>query len=123
MALAWCLPTGFDTPVTYFYVIYFAVLLIHRQRRDDEKCEKKYALFFDLLMNADHIDYVGMGRIGTGTRSSFLTALFPMSINWRLFVVLATKSFTVDYDYYAMQNFHWLRITEGPPAPVHPTTL
>jgi hypothetical protein len=43
MALAWSLPTGFDTPVTYFYVIYFAVLLIHRQRRDDEKCQQKYA--------------------------------------------------------------------------------
>ena len=42
MGLAWCLPTGFETPVTYFYIIYFAVLLIHRQRRDDEKCEKKY---------------------------------------------------------------------------------
>ncbi|KAG1761186.1 ERG4/ERG24 ergosterol biosynthesis protein [Suillus occidentalis] len=42
MALAWSLPTGFDTPITYFYVIYFAVLLIHRQRRDDENCEKKY---------------------------------------------------------------------------------
>jgi Delta14-sterol reductase len=42
MALAWSLPTGFDTPLTYFYVTYFAVLLIHRQRRDDEKCEKKY---------------------------------------------------------------------------------
>ncbi|KAF7965704.1 hypothetical protein HWV62_9811 [Athelia sp. TMB] len=42
MALAWSLPTGFKTPITYFYVIYFAVLLIHRQRRDDENCEKKY---------------------------------------------------------------------------------
>lgn len=42
MALAWSLPTGFETPVTYFYVIYFAVLLLHRQHRDDEKCEKKY---------------------------------------------------------------------------------
>lgn len=41
MGLAWCLPTGFDTPITYFYVIYFAVLLIHRQRRDDEACKKK----------------------------------------------------------------------------------
>ena len=41
MGLAWCLPTGFDTPITYFYVIYFAVLLIHRQRRDDEACQKK----------------------------------------------------------------------------------
>ncbi|KAJ7593301.1 ERG4/ERG24 ergosterol biosynthesis protein [Mycena floridula] len=42
MALAWSLPTGFNTPITYFYVTYFAVLLIHRQRRDDENCEKKY---------------------------------------------------------------------------------
>jgi len=41
MALAWSLPTGFETPVTYFYVVYFAVLLIHRQRRDDENCAKK----------------------------------------------------------------------------------
>ena len=41
MGLAWSLPTGFDTPITYFYVIYFTVLLIHRQRRDDEACEKK----------------------------------------------------------------------------------
>ncbi|KAJ8072418.1 erg24, C-14 sterol reductase [Marasmius tenuissimus] len=42
MALAWSLPTGFDTPITYFYVTYFLVLLIHRQRRDDENCETKY---------------------------------------------------------------------------------
>ncbi|KXN81339.1 Delta(14)-sterol reductase [Leucoagaricus sp. SymC.cos] len=42
MALAWSLPTLFDTPITYFYVCYFLVLLIHRQRRDDEACQKKY---------------------------------------------------------------------------------
>ncbi|KZT73860.1 ERG4/ERG24 ergosterol biosynthesis protein [Daedalea quercina L-15889] len=42
MALAWSLPTGFETPITYFYVAYFTVLLIHRQMRDDENCEKKY---------------------------------------------------------------------------------
>lgn len=42
MALSWSLPTGFDTPVTYFYVVYFAVLLVHRGLRDDEACEKKY---------------------------------------------------------------------------------
>lgn len=42
MALAWSLPTQFNTPVTYFYVIYFAVLLIHRQRRDDHQCGLKY---------------------------------------------------------------------------------
>ena len=42
MALAWSLPTAFETPITYFYVIYFTVLLMHRQIRDDENCEKKY---------------------------------------------------------------------------------
>ncbi|KAM6504397.1 ERG4/ERG24 ergosterol biosynthesis protein [Amanita muscaria] len=47
MSLAWSLPTKFDTPVTYFYVIYFAVLLIHRQNRDDEMCEKKYGKDWD----------------------------------------------------------------------------
>ncbi|MBW0517014.1 hypothetical protein O181_056729 [Austropuccinia psidii MF-1] len=42
MAWAWCLPTGFSTPLTYFYVIYFAILLIHRQLRDEHACELKY---------------------------------------------------------------------------------
>ncbi|KAL7627188.1 erg24, C-14 sterol reductase [Parahypoxylon ruwenzoriense] len=27
---------------TYFYIVYFAVLLVHRDGRDDEKCSKKY---------------------------------------------------------------------------------
>ncbi|PLW21306.1 hypothetical protein PCANC_05033 [Puccinia coronata f. sp. avenae] len=42
MAWAWCLPTGVSTPITYFYAIYFAILLIHRQIRDEHACEKKY---------------------------------------------------------------------------------
>ena len=42
MSVAWCLPTGFATPITYFYAVYFAVLLIHRERRDDHKCSTKY---------------------------------------------------------------------------------
>lgn len=42
MAWAWCLPTGFSNPLTYFYVVYFAILLVHRERRDEEKCSKKY---------------------------------------------------------------------------------
>ena len=46
MALAWSLPTGFETPITYFYVTYFTVLLIHRQLRDDENCEKKCVFVF-----------------------------------------------------------------------------
>ncbi|CUM68187.1 uncharacterized protein PRCAT00005906001 [Priceomyces carsonii] len=39
---SWCLPTGFQTPLTYFYVVYFGVLLVHRQMRDDQKCREKY---------------------------------------------------------------------------------
>lgn len=33
---------GWGVPFTYFYILYFAVLLIHRERRDDEKCHRKY---------------------------------------------------------------------------------
>lgn len=42
MATAWCMTCGFDHAIPYFYVIYFAILLIHRERRDDEKCHNKY---------------------------------------------------------------------------------
>ena len=27
---------------TYFYVVYFAILLVHREMRDEEKCMSKY---------------------------------------------------------------------------------
>ncbi|RDX53386.1 ERG4/ERG24 ergosterol biosynthesis protein [Lentinus brumalis] len=47
MAFAWSLPTGFNTPITYFYVTYFAVLLIHRERRDSEACKIKYGKDWD----------------------------------------------------------------------------
>ncbi|MCJ1372548.1 erg24, C-14 sterol reductase [Loxospora ochrophaea] len=33
---------GWGMLVTYFYVIYFAILLIHREMRDEEKCLRKY---------------------------------------------------------------------------------
>ena len=33
---------GWGMIITYFYLIYFAVLLIHRERRDEEKCKRKY---------------------------------------------------------------------------------
>ena len=35
LALAMSLATGFATPATYFYPAYFAVLLAHRERRDE----------------------------------------------------------------------------------------
>ncbi|ORZ15084.1 ergosterol biosynthesis ERG4/ERG24 [Absidia repens] len=42
MSLSWCLPCGFGSVVPYFYAIYFAFLLLHRERRDDHKCRTKY---------------------------------------------------------------------------------
>ena len=47
MSVAWSLPTGLATPVTYFYPFYFAVLLVHRDMRDGEKCAKKYGKSWD----------------------------------------------------------------------------
>ncbi|CDK28379.1 unnamed protein product [Kuraishia capsulata CBS 1993] len=42
IALSWCLPTRTETLLTYFYIIYFSSLLIHRQTRDEAKCRAKY---------------------------------------------------------------------------------
>ena len=42
MALTWCLCTGFGHVLPYFYIIYFSILLIHRERRDHAFCAGKY---------------------------------------------------------------------------------
>lgn len=42
MALAWCLPCAFSHITPYFYFIYFAPLLIDRERRDHRACQRKY---------------------------------------------------------------------------------
>ena len=42
MAISWSLPCLFDSPLPYFYPIYFAILLIHRERRDHHFCQQKY---------------------------------------------------------------------------------
>ncbi|XP_077933964.1 delta(14)-sterol reductase LBR isoform X2 [Halichoerus grypus] len=42
MALAWSLPCGFKHILPYFYVIYFAMLLVHREARDERQCRTKY---------------------------------------------------------------------------------
>ncbi|KAG8438004.1 hypothetical protein GDO86_008622 [Hymenochirus boettgeri] len=44
MALAWSLPCGLSNILPYFYVIYFTVLLIHREARDEHQCIKKYGV-------------------------------------------------------------------------------
>lgn len=47
MATAWSLLCGFSTPVVYFYPVYFTILLIHREYRDAEQCQKKYKASWD----------------------------------------------------------------------------
>ncbi|KAJ5575279.1 hypothetical protein N7450_009178 [Penicillium hetheringtonii] len=38
---------GWGMILTYFYLLYFGVLLIHREMRDEEKCRKKYGADWD----------------------------------------------------------------------------
>ncbi|KAG8511804.1 Delta(14)-sterol reductase, partial [Galemys pyrenaicus] len=47
MALAWSLPCGFNHILPYFYVIYFTVLLVHREARDEQNCREKYGLAWE----------------------------------------------------------------------------
>lgn len=47
MGLAWCLPCLFDHLVPYFYIIYFTILLVLRERRDNRMCQVKYGADWD----------------------------------------------------------------------------
>ncbi|KAM9789083.1 delta(14)-sterol reductase TM7SF2 [Neosynchiropus ocellatus] len=47
MALAWSLPCGFSHILPYFYVLYFTVLIIHREARDERQCRAKYGPAWD----------------------------------------------------------------------------
>jgi protein-S-isoprenylcysteine O-methyltransferase Ste14 len=38
---------GWGMIITYFFMLYFAVLLVHRERRDEEKCRRKYGKDWD----------------------------------------------------------------------------
>ena len=38
---------GWGMIFTYFYILYFTTLLVHRERRDEEKCKKKYGADWD----------------------------------------------------------------------------
>uniref|UniRef100_A0A4X2K1R8 Delta(14)-sterol reductase TM7SF2 n=1 Tax=Vombatus ursinus TaxID=29139 RepID=A0A4X2K1R8_VOMUR len=44
MALAWSLPCGVTHLLPYFYVVYFTILLVHREDRDERQCLQKYGL-------------------------------------------------------------------------------
>ncbi|MCB9682791.1 MAG: DUF1295 domain-containing protein, partial [Alphaproteobacteria bacterium] len=47
MAVSWSLPCGFGSALPWFYPIYFAILLVHRERRDDALCRAKYGADWD----------------------------------------------------------------------------
>uniref|UniRef100_A0AAY5KHG3 Delta(14)-sterol reductase TM7SF2 n=1 Tax=Esox lucius TaxID=8010 RepID=A0AAY5KHG3_ESOLU len=55
MALAWSLPCGFHHLLPYFYVVYFTVLLIHREARDERHCRAKYGVAWDTYCR--HVPY------------------------------------------------------------------
>ncbi|KAM4521988.1 delta(14)-sterol reductase LBR isoform 2-T2 [Odontesthes bonariensis] len=42
MALAWSLPCGFSHLLPWYYMIYFIILLLHRDSRDMSECRRKY---------------------------------------------------------------------------------
>ena len=42
-----CLACGFGSIVPYFYVLYFAPLLLNRERRDHALCHGKYGEDWD----------------------------------------------------------------------------
>jgi protein-S-isoprenylcysteine O-methyltransferase Ste14 len=48
MGLAWCLCTGFEHLLPYFYIIYFTILLVHREYRDARHCARKYGSDWEL---------------------------------------------------------------------------
>jgi protein-S-isoprenylcysteine O-methyltransferase Ste14 len=47
MGLAWSLNCGFGRVLPYFYPIYFAILLLHREWRDAKHCQAKYGRDWD----------------------------------------------------------------------------
>lgn len=47
MALAWTLPCGFSHLLPWYYMIYFIILLVHRDSRDMKDCRRKYGVAWD----------------------------------------------------------------------------
>ncbi|GES63787.1 Delta(24(24(1)))-sterol reductase [Aspergillus terreus] len=41
-AMSWGLVTGFQSPFPWFYPVFFTVMIIHRARRDIERCRERY---------------------------------------------------------------------------------
>lgn len=47
LAVSYCLPCGFRSPLAYSYFFYLLLLCLHREKRDDERCARKYKTDWD----------------------------------------------------------------------------
>ena len=46
LSFAMCLTCGFNHLLPYFYIVYMAILLVHRIERDEQRCSEKYGRFW-----------------------------------------------------------------------------
>lgn len=46
MALSWGIACGFDSPLPYFYCVFFTSMIMHRQWRDEIRCSEKYGEYW-----------------------------------------------------------------------------
>lgn len=78
---------GFSHLLPYFYVIYFTVLLIHREDRDERQCRAKYGLAWDTYCRRvpyrifPYIYWTGKQTWGNGTKTAHHT--FSNNLQWR----------------------------------------
>jgi delta24(24(1))-sterol reductase len=68
MALSWGLICGLDSPLPYFYCVFFTSMIVHRQTRDEVRCKAKYGAYWDAYTKAIPNVFV--------PSASFLTYLF-----------------------------------------------
>lgn len=47
LALSFSLPCGIKSALAYFYFVYLLLLTVHREKRDDERCSRKYKSLWD----------------------------------------------------------------------------
>lgn len=73
MATSWGLICGFDSPLPYFYVCFFTLMILHRQWRDELRCAEKYGAKWVEYTKAVPNVFIPDSRIIT----DFYAYLFP----------------------------------------------
>ena len=70
---------GFNHILPYFYPIYFLILLIHRERRDDAQCRQKYGACWD--------------RYCERVRYRIIPYVYWAVLPWKIFSYAASQAF------------------------------